>query len=244
MSSKGDTAFDSMWAQAFQNYERSTGRQLSNQAKLRDLQSPESLLDELEFRQSKFSGWRERGVKLRSALRVMLTPVERFGEIAERALSSIPYAPAAIVFGASSFLIEAAHGLSEKYDWIAQLFEKLGEFTIRLPDYGAEDMVEHLQMKMTAILTCLLEIIGLSEKAVKDGRFKRYLATAFLGRDDQVKEAFNRLATLLEGEERLVRAISYATNQRIDKRTERMEKTTEETGKNVKDIANSLHGRL
>ena len=59
-----------------------------------------------------------------------------------------------------------------------------------------------------------------------------------------MKESFDRLSTLLDGDERLVRAINYATNQRIDRRTERIEKTTEETGKDVKHIATSLNGRF
>ena len=241
MPSKGGTSFDTTWAQALHNYKQATGRQLSNEIQLKDLESSESLMILLESRQRHFVNWRAKGARLRASLSMMLTPVVRFSEIAKSGLSFTPFAPAAIIFGATTFLIEAAKGASEKYDWISQLFDKLGDFTIRLQDYGEEEMAEHLQVVMTAILTCLLEIIGLSERAVKEGRFKRYLAAAFLKQDDQVKELFDRLAALFEGEERLVRAISYATGQRTDRRTERIERTTEETSYGVKEISASLN---
>ena len=241
MPLKDSTSFDTMWAQALRNYKQATGRQLSNQDQLNDLETSKSLMAQLETRQRDFVGWRAKGAKLRAALEMMLTPVMRFSEIARSGLSLTPFAPAAIIFGAVSCLIEAAHGVSEKYDWISQLFNQLGEFTIRLQDYGEEDMAEHLQEKITAILTCLLEIIGLSEREVRDGRFRRYLAATFLKQDDQVKELFDRLATLFEGEERLVQAISYATSQRIDKRTQRIERTVEGTSSDIKEISASLN---
>ena len=241
MSSKGDASFDTIWAQAFHEYEQATGRQLSTHIQLRDLDSCESLMAQVESRQRDFAAWRMKGARLRKALYMMSTPVVRFSEIAKTSLSLTPFAPAAIIFGAATFLVDAAKGITEKYDWISQLFDKLGEFTLRLQDYGEEDMAEHLQAKMVAVLTCLLEILGLSERVVKDGRFKRYLASTFLKQDDQVKDLFDRLETLFEGEERLVRAISYATSQRLDKRTERIERTTDETSHDIKEISTSLN---
>jgi Cdc6-like AAA superfamily ATPase len=50
----------------------------------------------------------------------------------------------------------------------------------------------------------------------------------FLGRDEKIKASFDKLAKLFEDEHRLVSAITFATNQRMDKRIEEIEKTAEE----------------
>jgi hypothetical protein len=44
-----------------------------------------------------------------------------------------------------------------------------------------------------------------------------------------VKESFSKLAKLFDDEQRLVQAITYATNQKIDKKTDEIDKTTKKT---------------
>jgi hypothetical protein len=70
------------------------------------------------------------------------------------------------------------------------------------------------------IFSCLLEIMACAELAVKDGRWKKYAAVLFLGGDERVKAAFDKLSGLFAGEQSLVVAITYATNQKMDKRIE------------------------
>jgi hypothetical protein len=70
------------------------------------------------------------------------------------------------------------------------------------------------------IFSCLLEILACAELAVKDGRWKKYAAVLFLGGDERVKAAFDKLSGLFAGEQSLVVAITYATNQKMDKRIE------------------------
>jgi DNA replication protein DnaC len=85
------------------------------------------------------------------------------------------------------------------------------------------------------ILGCLLEILARSEKTIKIGRWKKYAAVLFLGKDEGIKASFEKLAKLLEDEQRLVSAIAFATNQRMDKRIEEIEQTGKQTLKAAKN---------
>ena len=62
------------------------------------------------------------------------------------------------------FLVNAAGGVSESYDWIEQLFDKSSGFTQRIEEYIDGGMKAHLREKGIAILVYLLEILGRSEQ--------------------------------------------------------------------------------
>src|SRR5204863_4760229 len=125
--------------------------------------------------------------------------------------------------------VKAADGVSEAYDWIEQLFDKLGDFTVRLDEYVKGGISAHLETKVVQILGCLLQILARSEKAIKDGRWKKYAAVLFLGKDEEIKASFEDLAKLFEDEHRLVSAITFTMNQRMDKRIEEIETTGKQT---------------
>ena len=102
----GANTFDLMWGRALKNYEQSTGRHVWDEDQLNDLKSIESLMDKLDSRQRYFITWREKHGKLRSALSKMLPSIKRFGDVAQTALSLTPFAPAGVIFGGSSLLID------------------------------------------------------------------------------------------------------------------------------------------
>lgn len=115
------------------------------------------------------------------------------------------------------------------YDWIDQLFDKLGDFTVRLEEYCKEGIRPRLGTKTVQILTCLLDILARSEKTIKVGRWQKYAAVLFLGKDEQIKAAFEKLSKLLEDEHRLVSAIAFATNQRMDNRIKEIQQMGRDT---------------
>jgi hypothetical protein len=103
------------------------------------------------------------------------------------AISTTPFTPASTILGAVVFLVIAAGGVTESYDWIKQLFYKLNGFTQRLEEYIDGSTKARLWEKVIGILVCLLEILGRSEAVMKSGRIKKYAAVLFLGQDEQVK---------------------------------------------------------
>jgi hypothetical protein len=229
-------AFDDLWGKALDKYFTSTKRTPSEQALLKRLKSPDDLQKQLETNNNKFSSFRVRHGKLTGRLKAAVQPFMMLSSVASSAVSLSPFAPASTILGAVVFLVNAAGGVSEAYDWIEQLFDKLGDFIVRLDEYIKGGINAHLEIKVVRVLGCMLEILARSEKIIKDGRWKKYAAVLFLGKDEEIKASFEDLAKLFEDDQRLVLAITFATNQRMDKRIENIEKT----GKQIFEAAKRI----
>ena len=185
-------AFDDLWEKALKKYFTSTDRTYSEQVLLRQLKSPDDLQKQLETNHNKFSSFRARHGKLTGRLKTAVQPFMALSSVASSAVSLSPFAPASMILGAVVFLVNATGGVSEAYDWIEQLFDKLGDFTVRLDEYIKGDISAHLKAKVVQILGCLLEILARSEETIKHGRWKKYAAVLFLGKDEEIKASFRR----------------------------------------------------
>jgi fungal STAND N-terminal Goodbye domain len=214
--------FDELWNQALDNYFVAINRSPEDKVVLKGIHNADDVFSQLEAGHGKFGDWRNKHSKFFSALSKGVRPFVLVSAVAQSAVSCTPFAPASTILGAVLFLVRAADGVSEAYEWIENLFEKLSGFTQRLEQYVDASMNAHLQHKVVAILSCLLGILGQSEKVIKDGRFRKYAAVLFLGKDEKVKALFNHLADQFDDEQRLVLAITYATGQRIEKTTEQI----------------------
>jgi fungal STAND N-terminal Goodbye domain/NACHT domain len=219
--------FHVMWDEAVDKYFTSTNRKYSEQKELRQLKKLEDLQNHLEKEGHKFTTYRAQFRKITSKLKAVIQPFMAFSSVVSSALSQTHYAPASIVLGAVLFLLKAAEDESRQYEWIEQLFEKLRDFTIRLNEY-VEHVTESLKTKVVEILGCLLDILASSEKAISDGRFKRFTAVIFLGTDKEISSSFEKLKELFINENQLLNAIVFATNQRMDKRIDEIQKTTKQ----------------
>ena len=210
--------------------------------KLKKLHKAEDLSNQLQADHREFSTWREKHSKLTNTLKSMAGPFMVLSGIASSAISLSPFAPASVVLGAVAFLVNAAGGVSEAYNWIEELFVKLGDFTMRLEEYVEGGMNANLQEKVIDVLSCLLEILALSENAVKAGRWREWAAVVFLGKDEGIKAAFDKLAKLFEDEQRLVIAISYATNQKVDKKVDSLLDSADRMGKTLDSMNSAVLG--
>jgi hypothetical protein len=229
-------AFDDLWEKALDKYFTSTKRTSSQKALLKQLKSPDDLQKQLETNHNEFSSFRERHGKLTGRLKAAVQPFMALSSVTSSAVQLSPFAPASTILGAVVFLVNAAGGVSKAYDWIEELFDKLGDFTVRLDEYINGDISANLKTKVDQVLVCMLEILASSEKTIKDGRWKKYAAVLFLGGDGEIKASFENLKNLFEDEQRLVIAITFATNQRMDKRIEEIEKT----GKQMLEAAKKI----
>lgn len=228
--------FDELWNTAVDNYVTATGRTPEDKALLNKLHNAEDLYNQLDADSRKFGSFRNKHAKFLKVLKTSVKPFVLFSN----AISTTLIAPVSTILGAVVFLVNAAGGVSESYDWIEELFDKLNAFTQRLEEYIDGGMNVHLQEKVIAILVCLLEILGRAEEVMKSGRIKKYAAVLFLGQDEQVKASFSKLAQLFEHEDRLVSAISYAMNQRIEKKTDEIDKTTKQTLEAAEEVQKKL----
>ncbi|KAJ6057041.1 ankyrin repeat-containing protein [Penicillium canescens] len=221
--------FEGLWSEAVDRYIDSTSRTLSEQGLLKQLKSSKELEEQLVKDHLSFTSFRAKRSKITGRIKKAVKPFTVISAVASSAISLSPFAPASTIFGAVVFVIQAADGVSEAYDWIDELFNKLGDFTVRLEEYCKESMSPRLEKKVVQILGCLLDILARSEKTIKTGRWKKYAAALFLGADEVTKASFDRLAKLFEDEQRLISAITFATNQRMDKRIEEIDQAVRQT---------------
>jgi hypothetical protein len=110
----------------------------------------------------------------------------------------------------------------------------------RLEQYVTVGLNEQLKTKVIAILGCLLEVLAISEKYIKDGRFKKYTVAIFLGEDKGVQGAFERLSKLFVSEERLVVAILYANGQKTFEICRGIQETAERIESNTTGILDTV----
>jgi fungal STAND N-terminal Goodbye domain len=219
--------YELFWDEAWQRYLKDTGRSLGDIQKLRTLQSIADLQQHLDSQASEFESFRKKHGRFYKILAKSIHPLIVTTNIVQSGIQNTPVSPVCALLTATAFLVGSANGVSQVYDEIEQLFEKLGSFTIRLEEYFKAEVEDSLRANLVSILCCVLDIIAYSEKAIKDGRFRKYLGIAFVGKDEAIKKAFSRLERLCDEESRLVTAISYTSGQRVDSKMDRLSQSTQ-----------------
>jgi len=104
-------------------YEILTGMKLDDPS-LREMQNVESLMKSVEAQNESFKSFRKKKQAIFQGADLCLKPVSLVGDIAAGG-SSVAFPPSSLIFGAVSLLIGAAHGVSDSYDAIIDLFGTL-----------------------------------------------------------------------------------------------------------------------
>jgi hypothetical protein len=217
-----------LWEDALDRYEKlSPKRSRRDQNMLLTLKTPEDLEAHITKNEQSFNLFRSKHGKLTGRLKACMKPFMVLSDIISAAVSASPFAPASSVLGAVFFVLKAAEGVSEVYDWIEELFDKLRDFTVRLDEYVQLGLSKGFRDKIIDVLGCLLEVLACAETTIKSGRWKKYAAVLFLGGDERVKAAFDKLAGLFQSEQSLVLAITYVTNQKMSQRIDEIGKVSD-----------------
>lgn len=239
-----------LWDSAVAAYEKDTQKKLATDSTLREITTVDGLIDLIEHQGKTFSGWRSRHAKLASRLTTCLKPVTIFGGIAKETLSNTPYGPASsAIFGAVLHLIAASERVSEAYDWVERALGQLQDFPDRLNLYRQNAIDSALEKKISAILTCLLKVIGRCVSLIDRGRFRQYLYVVFLIKDEKTKKLLDELNESLSKEQSYVVAASYASLKTSEMALKTLVQTVPETQKglesatqNVKEAVHLLQG--
>jgi hypothetical protein len=206
-----DQEFGVLWNEALESYRKTTDRNT-----IRQVGSLDELIAQLGQKQENFQEYRRRHSEFLDFTKRCLQPVVLISSIAQSAVGATPFAPAATLIGAFVYLIRAAKGVSDAYDWIQSLLQELSAFTERLEVYLSERIDHRLKRQLVTTLSCLLEIVGVAENTVASGRFKKFGAILLNGKDETAKAAFDRLNKLFQNESRIVQALSYKATQNIE----------------------------
>jgi hypothetical protein len=112
-----------IYGQAIKRYREITDDTLDAEF-LEKIQNVDDLTKEIDTRNAKFSEFREKRGGLFDVLKTALIPVELFGNLAAGG-ASMAFPPSSLVFGAVTYLISAAKGVSASYNAIQDLMVTL-----------------------------------------------------------------------------------------------------------------------
>jgi hypothetical protein len=190
-------------ATAAARYEALAGKHL-DKALLSQMKSFESLEAVVSRENNTFQGFRESHRKVFHAMSVALGPITRILDTFGPDIGSA-FPPSSIIFGAVKFLVDAAKGVSDKYDAIIRLFDALKDFAVRLEVYASQAISQRLQDKLSDLLLALIEVLALSRQEIKHGRMWTFGKSLF-GANSQASDSWDKLQRLVDGERGLVGA--------------------------------------
>lgn len=128
-------------------YEEITKKQLDDPALLK-MTSVDDLLKEIDQQNNKFSGFREKMHLFFQVLEGAMKPIELFGNLAAGA-TSMAFPPSSLVFGAVTYLISTAKGVSASYDAIQDLMG-----TLKVMRYTQKASLSHGCVRSSANEPC------------------------------------------------------------------------------------------
>lgn len=108
---------------AIRKYEQITDKKLDDPALL-GLDSVDGLKHEIEARNRQFTEFRPRSHAFFETLEVAMKPIELIRSIASDA-AGVAFAPSSLLFGAVSYLVSAANGVSTSYNAIREPLDTL-----------------------------------------------------------------------------------------------------------------------
>ncbi|RHZ57984.1 NACHT and TPR domain protein [Aspergillus thermomutatus] len=228
-----------IYARAIEKYKEITKEDL-DVAFVQKLQSVDDLAKEIDERNKSFSEYRHKRGAIFDAMQAALIPVQLFGNMAAGGASMV-FPPSSLVFGAVTYLMTAAKGVSSSYDAIEDLMGTLKDFTIRLKAYSQEQISEDLSDKLSDILTTLVEIFALSTKAIKRGRLLKFTRNVLLGNDDAIKAAVGKLDKLTKVEASLVGAETLTEAKRTGRVVDTLQTTVTSTNVTVQETGMAVN---
>ncbi|KAL3490747.1 NACHT and TPR domain protein [Aspergillus germanicus] len=228
-----------IYARAISKYEEITDEKLDT-AFLAKLQNVDDLTREIDARNTQFSEFREKRGVIFDVLKTAMIPVQLFGDLAAGGASMV-FPPSSLVFGAVTYLMNAANGVSRSYDAIAELMGSLKDFTIRLKTYSRESISADLGEKLSDILVTLIEIFALSTKTIRRGRLLKFTRNFLLGNNDAIQAAMGKLDKLTHVENSLVGAETLTESKRTGRVVDGIEVTVSSTNATVRETGMTVN---
>ncbi|KFY16290.1 hypothetical protein V492_01437, partial [Pseudogymnoascus sp. VKM F-4246] len=223
------TPFEEIWSSAFTLYKKQTNRDLTCSPLLTNLRTVDDLVSQVEASQKTFGSWKSKHERLWGRIAACMGPLEVLGDLHV-------VGGAGAVFGAVVYLLKACEEIEASYGLVETLFEEMVEFTVRLREYAKVEVGESMRKKVVATLACMLEIIGRSEELIRTRRFRHFIGVTWVGKDEKTRDALDRFRKLIDGEERLVVAVTYSSVQSTKQNVDTLLSAADENKKSQKEI--------
>ena len=234
-SSGPDHHLKSLWDTTLERYHQQTGRDISRDQSISQLDSFDKMLAKIAGNEEKFNDFRYRHAKLWDGLVKVARPIKKLGGISQAALSVTPFSSASPALGAILFLVTSAEDVSRAYDTIGDLFARMSDATERMEEYNKSTMNPKLRQVVVEILCKFIDIMGCAENLIKNKRLKEYIKVTFLGEDKTVAGLLVDLKRLTERENELVLALVNSTTQRTEIKVDDLAKAQKDSTKEAQD---------
>ncbi|EPS43344.1 hypothetical protein H072_2611 [Dactylellina haptotyla CBS 200.50] len=229
--------FDELWSAALRRCQLLTGTDL-NTTKLPAAGNLEQFRQEVESSQSKFQEYRETRARLWRSLSAILGPIEVLGGVSAGGVSLVcPATPA--IMGAISLLFQGAKGVSQAYNYIQELFDDMKAILARLQLHTQKQIPSELHLIFVDMLSCILEIIGVSTKYVSEGRAKLFLKRTFQ-LDDKAVVLKQQLTKLVDREVAMIAALNLDATSNILAQTVLTDCKIEGIAESIQQVAKRL----
>ncbi|KAL4926965.1 uncharacterized protein BDV17DRAFT_293077 [Aspergillus undulatus] len=134
-------------------------------------------------RNESFANFRAQRSRLFSSLKAAMVPIQLASDPAS-AGAQTTFPPAAVIFGAVKYLLDAARGISTQYDAIVELMRTLKDLTVRLGVYAEHRISAPLSERLTEILATMLEFFAIARHQIDRGRIRAFGENLLLGNND------------------------------------------------------------
>jgi hypothetical protein len=234
-SSGPDRPLELLWNATFERYHEQTGRDISKDESIRQLDSFDKILVEIAGDEKKFDAFRHHHPKLWDGLDKVARPIKKLGGITQSALSLTPFSSASPALGAILFLVASAEDVTKAYDTIGELFTRVSYATERMEEYNKSTMDPKLRRVVVEILCKVIDIMGCAENLIRNRRWKEYIKVTFLGEDKTVSGLIGDLKSLTEAENALVLALVNSTTLRTENKVDDLAKAQKDSKKETQE---------
>jgi hypothetical protein len=147
--SEASARFRSIWNDAVIKYKQTTQRDLAELIRGQDEVTVDTFYNFIKKQDHQSKIRRDKHKKTRDVLQRFVVSIKVLSGVAQSSLSLTPFAPAAAIFGAGMFLINACDEVSGGYDRVEELLVECQEFAERLRTYVTGDMNKQQLEKVT-----------------------------------------------------------------------------------------------
>ncbi|KAL2890440.1 Nacht and tpr domain protein [Ceratocystis lukuohia] len=204
--------FQSLIAEAHNKYIQTAEKGKSVSFLDPSMRSISDLVVAIDRQNDKFQAFREQKRGIIDVVTTILQPVDQLGQ-AFGGLAEQAFAPSLAIFTAVRLIVGAADGVSQTYDAIVDMFQRLQSFTTRLHFYSREEMSPQLRAKCVEIMAVLFEVMLVALTEINRGRVNAYLRR-LVGKGSPVQAIIDKLDNVVEDEAGLVMAETLAEIKR------------------------------
>ncbi|KAK6345274.1 hypothetical protein TWF718_007199 [Orbilia javanica] len=235
-----EARFLKIWDAALEKYKiESGGKDLGAIQQLPDPKNLEAFRQNIESSQEGFDRYREINRSLWGPISNSLAVVEMLGGVVAQG-ATVAFQASPAIMAAVEILIKATKGVSQSYDYIQELFNEIGSILSRLQIHTRKDLPVELRELYIEILACVLEVIGVSTKYIKEGRMKRFIKRLLKPDDSRASDLRSELQALVGRESTLVGALNLEATGSVLERSVLTGKILNKIDSKIDDVADSV----